>query len=136
MAGGFLLLATETLAPGVFLLFFGLGAVFMGFVELIFPDLPLWVDILLFLGISTLWLALFRRRLIAYIERRNPAKKVDSIAGEVAIALDDLAPSVMGRAELRGAGWSAMNLSDQLIPKSARCRVEKVEGLTLLVRPL
>jgi membrane protein implicated in regulation of membrane protease activity len=31
MVAGFLMLATETLVPGFFLLFFGIGAVFMGF---------------------------------------------------------------------------------------------------------
>lgn len=136
MVGGFLLLALETVTPGFFLLFFGVGAVMMGFFELLFPGLPLWVELLLFMAISTLWLALFRRRVMEFMEKRQPSKKVDSIEGEVAVALEDLEPARPGKAELRGSSWNAMNLADFTIPKSARCRVEKIEGLTLFVRPL
>lgn len=136
MVGGFLLLALETTTPGFFLLFFGFGAVFMGFFQLAFPDVPLWIELLIFMGVSTLWLALFRRRVIEYMEKRRPTKAVDSIAGEVAVALEDLEPSRPGKAELRGACWNAQNLADFTIPKTARCRVERIEGLTLFVRPL
>ncbi len=136
MVAGFLLLALESVTPGFFLLFFGFGAVFMGFFQLVFPDVPFWIELLIFLAVSTLWLGLFRRRIVEYMAKRSQFKKVDSIEGEVAVALEDLEPSRPGKAELRGASWNALNLADFTIPKTARCRVEKIEGLTLYVRPL
>ncbi len=136
MVGGFALLALETLTPGFFLIFFGFGAVFMGFFQLLFPGVPFWIELLIFIGVSSLWLALFRRRLIAFMDRRYPPKLVDQIEGEIAVALEDLVPSQPGKAELRGANWNAMNLADFTIPKAGRCRVERIEGLTLFVRPL
>ena len=88
MVLGFALLAAEALTPGFFLLFFGIGAVFMGFFQLLIPGVDLWIELLIFLSVSSLWLALFRRRLIQYMEKRNPPKRVDSIEGETAAATE------------------------------------------------
>ena len=136
MVAGFIMLATETVVPGFFLLFFGIGAVFMGFFQLLVPGVPLWIELLIFLSVSTLWLGLFRRRLVAYIEKRNPPKTVDSIAGETAIAQEDLQPGQVGKAELRGASWNALNLDQVAIAKYQRCRVDKIDGLTLHIRAM
>ncbi len=136
MVAGFLLLATEIFVPSFFLFFFGLGAVCMGLFQLVVPGVPLWVELLLFITISTVWLGLFRQRLIRYFEQRNPQKAVDSIAGEEAIALEDLAPGAIGKAELRGAAWNAKNLGEAVVSKGQRCQVEKIEGLTLHVRTM
>jgi membrane protein implicated in regulation of membrane protease activity len=136
MVGGFILLALEVVTPSFFLMFFGLGAIFMGFFQLLFPGVELWVELLIFVLVSSVWLALFRQRVIAYMNKRSPQKSIDSIEGEIAVALEDLEPARPGKAELRGASWNAHNLGESVIPKSARCRVERMEGITLFVRPL
>jgi len=136
MVGGFLMLATEIFTPSFFLLFFGIGAVFMGFFQLLIPGVALWIELLIFLGVSTLWLALFRRRLIAYIEKKNPPKVVDSIQGEMAVALEEIGPAQIGKAELRGSTWNALNLGELVVVKNQRCLVEKMDGLTLHIRAI
>lgn len=136
MVAGFIMLATETVVPGFFLLFFGIGAVFMGFFQLLVPGVPLWIELLIFLSMSSLWLALFRRKLISYIEKKSPPKKVDSIEGEFAIAMNDIPPGQIAKAELRGSSWNALNLGDTVILKGQRCRVDLVDGLTLHIRTL
>lgn len=136
MVAGFLLLGTELFLPSFFLFFFGLGAVCMGALQLIVPGLPLWVELLLFVGLSSLWLALFRQRMLRYFERRNPPKSVDSIAGETAVALEDIAPSAIGKAELRGSSWSARNTGPAPVLKGERCLVDRVDGLMLLIRSM
>ena len=108
----------------------------MGFFQLLFPGVPLWIELLIFLGVSTAWLAMFRGRLVAYIEKRNPPKKVDSIEGETAIAVEDIGSKQVGKAELRGASWNALNLGDALISRGQRCQVEKMDGLTLHIRAM
>jgi membrane protein implicated in regulation of membrane protease activity len=135
MVAGFAMLAAETIVPGFFLLFFGVGAVFMGLFQLVFPGVPLWIELLLFLAVSSLWLSLFRSRLIQWFERRQPPKQVDRIEGETAIVLADIAPGAIGRAELRGASWNALNLGPATAPSGARCRVVKIDGLTLHIQP-
>lgn len=135
MVAGFAMLATEMLIPSFFLLFFGVGAVFMGLFQLIVPGVPLWVELLIFLTVSSLWLALFRQRLIKWVEQRNPPKSVDRIEGETALVLADIPPGQLGKAELRGTPWNALNLSDTPALSGSRCRVEKIDGLTLHIRP-
>ena len=136
MVAGFIMLATESVVPGFFLLFFGFGAVFMGFFQLLIPGVDLWIELLIFLSVSSIWLALFRRRLIAYMERRNPPKRVDSIEGETAVALEEIAPNGIGKAELRGTSWNTRNLGEMMIAKGQRCQVERMDGLTLHVRAM
>ncbi|MBU6434571.1 MAG: NfeD family protein, partial [Nitrospirae bacterium] len=58
---------------------------------------------------------------------------VDSMGGETAIPLEDLAPGGTGKAELRGTTWTAHNAGPALLKKSQRCKVERVEGLTLWI---
>ncbi len=137
MVAGFIMLATEMVVPGFFLLFFGIGAVLMGFFQLLVPGVELWVELLIFLAVSTLCLALFRNKLIAYIEKKSPSKKaVDSIQGEFAMAMEDIAPGQISKAELRGSSWNALNLGGTVIVKGQRCRVELMDGLTLHVRSM
>jgi membrane protein implicated in regulation of membrane protease activity len=59
---------------------------------------------------------------------------VDSLIGETALALEDIAPGAIGKAELRGACWTAHNAGDKPIHRSERPKVERVEGLTLYIR--
>ncbi len=136
MVAGFIMLAAEILMPSFFLFFFGMGAVFMGFFQLLVPGVELWIELLIFLTVSTIWLAMFRGRLVAYIEKRNPPKKVDAIEGETAVASDDIAPGQIGKAELRGASWNALNLGNVTVSKGQRCQVEKMDGLTLQIRAM
>ena len=136
MVAGFVMLATESVIPGFFLLFFGFGAVFMGFFQLLIPGVDLWIEILIFLSVSSIWLALFRKRLIAYMEGKNPPKRVDSIEGETAVALEDILPNGIGKAELRGTSWNTRNLGEVKIVKGQRCKVERMDGLTLHVRAM
>jgi membrane protein implicated in regulation of membrane protease activity len=48
--------------------------------------------------------------------------------------MDDLAPGAVGKAELRGTTWTAQNADDRPLARGQRCRVARVEGLTLLIR--
>ncbi|MBZ2185232.1 MAG: NfeD family protein [Bryobacter sp.] len=135
MVAGFAMLAAETIVPGFFLLFFGVGAVFMGLFQLVFPGVPLWIELLIFLAVSSLWLALFRSRLIQWFDSRQPPKQVDRIEGETALVIADIPPGAIGKAELRGASWNALNLGPNTAPSGARYRVVKIDGLTLHIQP-
>ncbi len=49
------------------------------------------------------------------------------------MALDDMVPGAVGRAELRGTAWSAKNVGTSAVAKGQRCRVVRVDGLTLSI---
>jgi membrane protein implicated in regulation of membrane protease activity len=60
--------------------------------------------------------------------------EIDSLVGETAIALQGIEMHGFGKAELRGSSWNARNAGESSITAQQRCRVEKVDGLTLWVR--
>jgi membrane protein implicated in regulation of membrane protease activity len=62
------------------------------------------------------------------------ASDVDSLRGEVAVAMDGIPAGGLGRAQLRGTVWSARNLGTDPITPGERCLVTSVDGLTISIR--
>ena len=132
---GLLLLMMEFLTPGAFYqFFFGLGAVAVGLLDLAGLQVPLWGQLLLFIGLSIGSLVVLRKPLRVKFDSKLPDKSVDSLEGETAVAMEDIAVGAVGKAEMRGTAWNARNVGDAVIGESERCRVERVDGLTLWVR--
>jgi hypothetical protein len=132
---GLVLLGAEMVTPGGFyILFFGLAALAVGTLAGLGLLQSEWLQWLLFSGLAVLSLLVFRGPLLAWIktqEVETPA--VDSMGGETAIPLEDLVPGGTGKAELRGTTWTAHNAGAALLKKHQRCKVERVEGLTLWI---
>ncbi|HEY0593484.1 MAG TPA: NfeD family protein, partial [Thermoanaerobaculia bacterium] len=81
-------------------------------------------------------LGLLRKPLLkAFKLDRGGPDEVDTLVGEAAEASEPIDPHGRGKAELRGTTWTAQNLSDQPLARGARCVVERVEGLTLFIKP-
>jgi len=133
--GGILMAAELLLPTGFFLFFFGVGAALTGCL-VAFGLLPSFaMQGLVFIGISLASIVLLRKPLLAKFHFRNKGlAAVDSLVGQTAKALDAMAPQAVGRVELRGSCWSALNIGSEPIALDARCLVDKVEGLTLHVR--
>jgi membrane protein implicated in regulation of membrane protease activity len=131
---GFLLLAGEMLTPGGFyLLFFGLGALAVGLLGLVGLEGPIWLQWILFSVLSVGALVLLRPRLLGRM--RTPSESVeDGPVGELARAEVHIDPGDVGRGELRGTTWTLQNVGDTPLSPGDRCRVERVDGLTLHVR--
>jgi hypothetical protein len=134
---GLLLAAAEVITPGgFFVIFFGLAG--LGVAVLVAAGLaePLWLQTLLFSVFSVASLLLFRNRLLGWVARNTPPPiKVDNLVGESAVAAVAIEPGAMGRAELRGASWSARNDGTARIEAGARCRVVRVDGLVIGIQP-
>ncbi len=127
------LLVVEMVAPGgLFALFFGIGALATG--ALVGAGLggPTWLQWIFFAGLSLLLLGVLRRRWRGKLAAGQP---VDGIAGEAAVVVAEVPADGVGQAELRGTPWEARSASGEPIGRGTRCRVEKVVGLTLYLRP-
>jgi len=119
---------------GFFVVFFGAGALVVGFLGLAGLDLPQWLQWLLFSFFSIVALLLFREPLLRAMRARTAGSdQVDALVGAVAIALEEMAPGTVGRAELRGSTWSARNGGQGSLAKGERCRVLRVDGLMLVI---
>ncbi len=132
---GLVLLAVELTMPGgLFALFFGLAAIVVGLLAAVDLAGPPWVQWLLFSALSILALAVLRKPLRARLDLKGNRRPVDSFEGESAVVLEDVPPGGVGKVELRGSSWSARTAAGGLT-RGQRCRVERVEGLTVWVRP-
>lgn len=134
---GLALLGTELITPGGFyILFFGIAALIVGALSGLGVQLSDWMQWLLFSGLSVVSLILFRNPLLAKMKSLEGQRPdVDSMIGEQAVATEHLAPGAQGKAELRGSAWTARNASQEPLRKGQRCVVERVEGLTLWIKP-
>jgi len=132
---GLVLLGAEMLTPGGFyILFFGLAALIVGSLTGLGFTQAEWIQWLLFSALAILSLLVFRGPLLAWIKTRDKEMPtVDSMVGESAILLEDLVPGGTVKAELRGTTWTAHNAGLALLKKGQRCKVERVEGLTLWI---
>jgi inner membrane protein len=135
MLFGLVLLIVEVqLSGGFYLMFFGIGALCVGFLVAIGLAEADWLQWLLFSILSVVTLAFLRRPIMM---RLAPAgsDRVDSLVGETATASEDIPSGGVGKAELRGTTWTARNSGTALLAKNTRCRVERVDGLTIWIRP-
>ncbi len=96
---------------------------------------PHWSQWLLFAGLSVIILLALRKPLLGRFQaHRGRDADFQYLIGEVATPADDLPANAVGRAELRGSSWSARNGDSTGLRKGQRCRVERVEGLTVWLK--
>jgi membrane protein implicated in regulation of membrane protease activity len=132
---GLALLGVEVFTPGgFFVLFFGVGALVVGALVGLGIGGPPWAQWLIFSVVSVVSLLLFRSRMLARFGHGEAAPRLDTLEGEVATPLEDLAPGAIGKAELRGTVWTVLNADELPLATGQRSRVIRVDGLTLHLR--
>ena len=87
----------------------------------------------MFSVLSVAALALFREPLMRRFNLKT-GKPVDQLAGERALVTEDVAPGGVGKAEMRGASWTARTSGGVALARGQRCLVERVEGLTIWLK--
>ncbi len=132
---GFGCLTFELATPGSFVfLFFGLAglvvAALAGWAHL---DL-VWQQSVAFVTTATLGLLLLRRRFSALLRPRGAQAQVSSMLGEIALTLEPIAAGAIGKVECHGTNWTGHNLGAQALDLGQRCRIDQIEGLTLMLR--
>ena len=135
VALGLVLAAIELATPGLFLIFFALGALVVGALDVLGLVSAAWLQWLLFPVIAVISMRLFRRPLMGRLQQSEGADQVDSLVGELATPSGEIAPGGHGRAELRGSTWNARNVAAVPLASGQRCRVVGVQGLMIDIRP-
>lgn len=130
---GFLLLAIEFASTTLHVGFFAVGAFLVALLVRFGWEAPLYQELIVFTA-SSLVAFFFLRPVVMRKLRLNESKTVDSIAGEEAVAIEDIPVQGRGKAELRGTAWSAQNVGSTPLVRGQRCIVERVEGLLLHIR--
>ncbi|MEA2166165.1 MAG: inner membrane protein [Thermoanaerobaculia bacterium] len=129
----FLLLTIEFFATTAHVGFFAVGAFLVAILVGVGLVIPLWAQLLIF-AISSVVLLVFVRPIVVLKLGLSKTHIVDTLVGEQAIVMTDLAVGDEGKAEMRGSTWTARNIGETPLLKGQRCVVEKVSGLTIHVR--
>ena len=116
-----------------YLMFFGAGALLVGVLDAVGLVDAGWLQWLLFSVLSIGTLVLFRRPIMMRLAPVG-ADRVDNLVGETAIVTEDIPIGAVGKAEMRGTVWSARNDGPTPLRKDTRCRVQRVDGLTVCLR--
>jgi inner membrane protein len=133
---GFGLLVVETITPGgFFFVFFGIAALLVGMLAALGWAGPDWMQWLLFSVFSVAGIAFFRRPLMRRFNLMPGKATVDNLLGESAVVLEDIPPGGVGKAEMRGSSWKARSAGPTTLARGQRCRVDRIEGLMLWLRP-
>ena len=129
---GMALSILELQIPGTFfLLGFGVSAVLIGVLVGVGIAAPAWLQWLLFSMFATASILLLRR---AMLSDSPSTREIDDMVGMEAIVTEDVPAGGVGKAELRGTTWTARNAGEVALFKGQRCRVARVEGLSLWLR--
>ncbi len=127
------LLVIEAIVPGLISIWFALGA--LGALISALFHAPVWLQIVWFMAISVLTLALTRPFVRKYVNGRVTPTNADMVIGREAVvteAIDNLHAG--GAVMLGGKTWTARAAAeDQLIPSGETVRVLRIEGVKLIV---
>jgi membrane protein implicated in regulation of membrane protease activity len=135
VAGGGILLGAELAVVDAqfYLVLLGATALVVGVASLLLPDLPVWLQWLVFSLLAVTSMVTFRRRVYERIRPKLPLMRTGP-AGETLVVPQDLAPGGTCRMEYRGSSWSAVNGGDVPIAAGSRAHIVRVDGLTLVLR--
>ena len=95
-----------------------------------------WLQMLVFLLVSTVLLAALRPLVRRFITPKVSATNVDAVIGTVAIvsvAIDNLA--AQGQVKLNGMEWTARSTTGDPIAQGTQVKVDRVEGVKVYVTP-
>jgi membrane protein implicated in regulation of membrane protease activity len=134
IAVGAILLGSElTFVDAQFyLVFVGASALVVGLTQLAGAGLAAWLQWLIFAALAATSMFTFRRRIYERMRRGLPAMK-GGPAGELVTLPTELPPGETCRLEFRGSSWSAINGGKAVIAAGAKARIERIDGLTLVV---
>jgi membrane protein implicated in regulation of membrane protease activity len=134
IAVGAILLGSELgfIDAQFYLVFVGGSALVVGFLELSGLLPAVWMQWLLFALLAAFSMVVFRRRIYERMRRNLPAMK-QGPAGETVVLPAELKPGETCRLEYCGSSWSAVNGGKSPIAAGQRARIDRVNGLTLVV---
>jgi membrane protein implicated in regulation of membrane protease activity len=116
-----------------YLVFVGASALVVGILALAGAATADWLQWLIFAALAVTSLFTFRGRVYERMRRTLPVMR-SGPAGEIVTLPLELPPGETCRLEYRGSSWSAINAGEAVIAAGTRARVERVDGLTLVVR--
>ena len=130
------LLVVEGLVPGLISIWFALGALAALVSALLHA--PLWLQIVWFLAVSIIALALTRPLAKKYINARTQPTNADMMIGKECVVRESNENVLgTGAVSVDGKVWTARTESDEMkAQEGSRAVVVRIEGVKLIVKPI
>lgn len=129
------LLVGEAITIGLTFVWFAVGA--LGALIVAVLGGALWLQVVIFLALSGVTLALARPVFASFLKTSHAATNADRVIGQTAVVteqIDNL--SGTGQVNVAGQIWSARSAHDVVIPRETEVRVLKISGVKVLVEAI
>ncbi len=117
-----------------YLVFVGGAALIVGVITALNPGFVVWAQWTAFALLAIVSVPLFRSRLYHRLVRHAPGVRTGPVGGTITLPVS-LGPGESCQTEHGGTFWTVLNDSGASIPSGTQARIERVQGLTLLIRP-
>jgi membrane protein implicated in regulation of membrane protease activity len=124
----------EVITFGLTTVWFALAALIMVFLS--FIKIPLAVQVLIFLIISTIFFIFTRPLAIKKFKMGKEKTNVDSFVGKHVLVIKNIGEFENGEVKLNGIIWAARSDNNTEIAEGVKCEILRVEGVQLIVRPI
>ncbi|MBE7411747.1 MAG: NfeD family protein [Leptospiraceae bacterium] len=131
---GIILAISEFFVPGIFIIFFGIGAIFAGIISL-FIDLSFVIQIFVWLISSLLTILIggkFLKNLFPSTETFEPPSDIDFYGKEAKVIRKILPDKKGGRIRFEGTEWDAICMNE-VIQKGSKVKILSRNNLTFIV---
>ena len=129
------LLVGEAITIGLTFVWFAVGA--LGALIVSMLGGTLWFQVVIFLALSGVTLALARPVFAHFLKASHAATNADRVIGQTAVVteqIDNL--SGTGQVNVVGQIWSARSAHDVVIPRETEVRVLKISGVKVIVEAI
>jgi len=124
----------EVFTFGLTTVWFAIAALVMVFLS--FLPIPLIVQILVFLVISSLLLFFTRPLVKEKLKIGKEKTNADSLIGKHALVVKTIGEFERGEVKINGQIWSARSEDNTNIIEGSKCEILRIEGVQLIVRLL
>ena len=129
---GFIFFLLEFIVPGLVLFFFAIGAWVVAVLSL-FIDIPINLQLVIFLASSVLTILLFRKWIRKIIMTKRSLSEIeDEFIGKSGTAETFIGPENDGKVEFKGTTWNAR--SEDTIQKGEKVIITGNQSIILIVK--
>lgn len=130
---GLICMIAEFAAPGIIVIFFGVGAWVVALL-VYFVDISFFLQLILFTGVSVGLLLLLRRRLNPHTP--DVPEGAEDFIGRTAVVCEPVVRNKPGRVKFKGSTWMARTASEVPLTLDQQVRIVNKESLVLEVSPI
>ncbi len=112
-------------------IWFSVGALFAFILAI--ASAPLWLQLVVFVGVSVLLLLLVRPITKRYLKTNVISTNTDRLVGKVAVCTKPIYAGERGEVKIDGKYWMAISNGDQDIEVDEKVEVLAIEGVKLVV---